>query len=235
MSKKRINKIIKSLPDFSKPKPAKLTPGTKAFYRRQSALKGWETRRVHQALDRITKQLKAQFDISPYTTREIIAKALQKPPVRNSWNNNTKPHKNTTINKRNLEKNQLSREFLAKEAKAAKPKSPSFYIRQAFEEAKRQASPLGLKKLEKINIKTKEGKREYARLFANNTIEEENELYDELQQASKAYRELDKKERDRINWTDAYNRSLNKKAGEETDWEQYFADQLKAAAEGEGK
>lgn len=217
----------------------KLSEETKAYYRRQSALRGWETRRVNQSLKRITKELEAQFDISPYNTRKIIAAALQKPRVRNGWNDKTKPHKNATINKRNLEKNWISREFLAKEAKAAKPKGAGYYINRAFKESKRQATTFGLEKLNAINIRTKAGKQEYAMMFSQGELDVAEEKYEELQAASDPYQELTPEERGSLSWSDAYkavrdgSANIPKKADGTNDWRQFWKDQAKLAAEEE--
>ena len=226
---------------YKKPKVKriyKLSEETKAIHRRMAALEGWKTRRVKQSLDRITKELKAHFGISPYDTRKIIANALQKPPVRNGWNDKTKPHKNSTINKRNLEKNAFSRDFLAKEAKAAKPKGAGYYIKKAFEEEKRKASPFALEKLNAININTAAGKREYALLFSLDALKVPEEFYEDLQNASKARKDLTPEERENIDWTqDVYKRALERKGGAplkedgSEDWREYYRSLLKEAGE----
>lgn len=215
-------------------KPAKLSAEAEKIYRTKSALQGWETRRLNATIKRIADIFKQRYNISTMETKKILAQSFHRPNLKNSWNTNTKPHPNNQINKNNLENYDASKKFLANEATLKKPHSPDYYIKKAFQASVREGSEFALKELNKIDINTKQGLKEYAQLIANDTLEQLNEEYEELRQASKEYQKLSEKEKQKINWQqDVYNSVTNNQSrvaitneDGSIDWEKTFANQV---------
>lgn len=139
--------------------------------------------------------------------------------------NEFQSNRSLSINEHNFMNNPQARDRLT--TKTYQTKNADYYVKKAYHAFYDETNNINRNLLKDINPNTKEGLQKFAGLYARGTLEENDELYENLKQASKAYKRLSEEERKASDWKKVYEKSGQGQAYNETDWENYFANALK--------